>query len=91
MEVFMFVYNLKINGNILLKSILFFIVSIALVILILSALNLFKSTNSNNNTIISTNNTISIETSNYTELLEEVYNNIDKYVGKNINFTRVCL
>lgn len=87
----MFVYNLKINGNILLKGILFFIVSIALIILILSALNLFKSTNSNNNTIISTNNTISIETSNYTELLEEVYNNIDKYVGKNINFTRVCL
>ena len=83
----MIVYNFKVNGNIIFKSILIFIVVIALIILVISSSNLLKNTKFKVEDTIETNNIVKIDTNNYTNILEEVYNNVDTYVGQNISFT----
>ena len=83
----MFIYNFRLNSNIIFRSILIFIIIVALILLILSALNLIKNTEFKINDSIETNNIINIENNNYTNILEAVYNNLDNYVGKNINYT----
>ena len=83
----MFIYNLKLNGNIIFKGILIFIVIVALIILAISSINLFKNTKFKVEDNLETNNLTNIDSSQYTNILEEVYNNVDTYVGQNINFT----
>ena len=83
----MYIYNFKINGNTLFKSILIFIIIVALIILLISTLNLLKNTKFKVTDTLETNNTVNIDSNNYTNILEEVYNNVDTYVGQKINFT----
>ena len=83
----MFVCNFKLNGNIIFKSILIFIIIVALIILVISSINLFKNTKFKVDDSIETSDTINIENNNYTNILENVYNNLEDYVGKNINYT----
>ena len=83
----MFVYNLKLNGNALFKGILIFIIIIALIILSFSIFTIYKKANFKVNDTIQTNNIANIETNQYTNILEEVYNNMDTYVGQSINFS----
>ena len=83
----MFIYNFKINGNLVFKFILAFIVIIAFTILIISSLNLLKHTHSIAVNTAETNKKILINSTNYTNMLEEVYNNLDSYIGKEINFS----
>ena len=83
----MFVYNLKINGNILFKGILIFIIITTLIILSCSIFNIYNKVKFKVDDTIETNNVVNIDTNQYTNILEEVYNNIDTYVGQSINFT----
>ena len=83
----MFVYNFKFKKNVLFKSILIFISVVAFIILIISSSILIKNANSNENNLLETSSLLNVDNSNYTDVLEDVYNNIDKYVGKSINFT----
>ena len=83
----MFIYNFKINGNILFKSILIFIIIAALIILSFSMYSIYKHIRFNVDDSLPTNNIANIDANQYTNVLEEVYNNVDNYVGQSINFT----
>lgn len=83
----MFIYNFKINGNILFKSILIFIIIVAIIVLFLSSINLFKNIKYKKNDYIEANNIANITNNNYTNILDEVYNNVDTYIGQKINYT----
>ncbi len=83
----MFVYNLKVNGNFVLKGILIFILSVALIILSISVYNIYHKSKFLVNDTFTTNNPVTIQSKQYTNILEEVYNDVDTYVGQNINFT----
>lgn len=83
----MFVYNLKVNGNIVFKVILFSIIIVALIILILSVFNIYSKSNFNSDSCVPTSSITNISTNQYTNILKEVYDNPDNYVGQSINFT----
>ncbi len=83
----MFIYNFKINGNTLFKGTLAFILIIASILLIFSVFNIFHQSKFKVDDNINSNNIANIDANQYTNILEEVYNNIDTYVGQSINFT----
>lgn len=83
----MFIYNLKINGNILFKGILIFILIVAIVILGFSISKLYGASKFTVKDSIEANNIANIHSNQYTNILEEVYNNVDTYVGQKISFT----
>ena len=83
----MFVYNLKVNGNIVFKVILFSIIIVALIILILSVFNIYSKSNFNSDICVPTSSIANISANQYTNILKEVYDNPDNYVGQSINFT----
>lgn len=83
----MFVYNFKINGNLVFKSILIFIIIVSLVILSFSIFNIYNKSKFKVNDSVETNDITNIDANQYTNILEEVYNNVDTYVGQNISFT----
>ena len=82
----MFIYNFKINGNLVFKFILTFIVIIAFILLIISSLNLLKHTHSIVVNTAKKKKKLIINSNNYTNMLEEVYNNLNSYIGKEISF-----
>lgn len=83
----MFIYNFKINGNLLFRGILVFIIIISVIILSLSIYKIYNNSKFIVNDNIMTNNISNIDSNQYTSILEEVYNNLDTYIGQNINFT----
>ena len=85
----MFVFNFKVNGNKLFKTfiicsivLLFIIVCIVIFRIISGARN-----SPNNSTCLPQNKVNTISTGNYTNVLKAVHDNIDNYVGVQINFT----
>ena len=85
----MFVYNIKINGSKLFKVI--FICMLILLICIIGIV-IFKLFNGAINSdvqpsCLSQNKVCKITTSNYSNILKAVHENIDNYVGVKINFT----
>lgn len=83
----MYIYNLKLNGNFLLKSTLLFILIVSIIILFISIYNVYHNTKFCVSDTILTNTNIEINSNQYTNILEEVYNNLDNYIGQNIKFT----
>lgn len=85
----MFVYNIKINGN---KVFKYFFTGIVILIIFILCFVVFKifngaSNNSNNSSCIPQNGVSKISTTNYTNVLKTVHENIDDYIGLKINFT----
>ena len=85
----MFVYNVKINGSKAFKTI--FIVMVLILICIISVV-IFKIFNGAinseaNSTCLPKNKVCEIKSTNYTNILKAVHENIDNYVGVKINFT----
>ena len=85
----MFVFNFKVNGNKLFKTfiicsivLLFIIVCIVIFRIISGARN-----SSNNSTCLPQSKVNTINSNNYTNVLKAVHDNIDNYVGVQINFT----
>ena len=83
----MFVYNLKINGNKTIRIIILSIIILAILILSLSVYNLYRKSTFVINDTINKNEVTNIEPNQYTNILKEVYENVDTYVGQQINFT----
>lgn len=83
----MFVYNFKINGNILFKAILIIIIIVSIIILSVSVFSFYNKSKFKLDDTITANNVANIEANKYTSILEEVYNNVDTYVGQKISFT----
>ena len=80
----MFVFNVKVNGNKLFK--IFFICMFIILLTILSIV-IFKIFSGSKNIGKITNKVNTIESSNYTNVLKAVHENIDNYVGVEISFT----
>lgn len=83
----MFVYNLKINEIKTFRIIVISIIIIALLILSLSIYNFYSKSNFILNDSLPYNSVTSINPNNYTNILKQVYDDIDTYVGQSINFT----
>lgn len=84
----MFIYNFKVNGKSLFKC--FFIITIILIILIVGIVT-FKifygaSHNKNKSSCLPQSDVSKISSSNYTNVLKAVHDNVDNYVGLKINF-----
>ena len=88
-------FNLKLNGNKLVKTIFIVILIIMIIILSVGIYNIFfKERNSNTSSNILTlddcikaDDIFEITPKNYTNILQTVTNDIDSYVGLKIHFT----
>lgn len=84
----MFIFNIKMNKNILFKLIIGILIILSLIVLCASIYKIFINANST----ITVNDSINIPeianitTQNYTNILNLVYNNLDTYIGQKISF-----
>ena len=84
----MFVFNFKINGN---KTAKIFMGVLCIIALILTVIicyrvifnNFFKT----NDSYVTEDAVYTLSTQNYTNVLQNVHNDIDTYVGQKIKFT----
>lgn len=83
----MFVYNLKIDGTKTFRIIVISIILIALLVLFISIYNFYYKSKFVLTDNLPSNSVANIEASNYTNILKQVYDDIDTYVGQSINFT----
>lgn len=83
----MFVYNLKVNENVIFRTIVISIIIVALIILSVSIYNFYSNSKFVLNDNLPSNSTANIEANEYTNILKQVYENVDTYVGQSINFT----
>lgn len=91
----MFVFNMKVNGNKFCKFIFGLLILITLCLFALSVYNIFRSIYTSNNTSadISTVNdsipiadTSEISSANYTNVLKQIHDDLDNYIGRKISF-----
>lgn len=84
----MFIFNFKINEN---KTAKIFMAILCIIVLIITAFICYKVIFNNffktNDTYLSENTVYTIEARNYTNVLQQVHNDIDTYVGQKIKFT----
>ena len=87
----MFVFNLNFNKSRIFKTIILFLIFIAISILIVSIYKISKEIlNSNNKTFVSDSiiNDVAVLTpENYTNVLKEVHEDLNTYIGQKISFT----
>ena len=83
----MFVYNLKINGTKLFRIIIISIIILAFIILSISVYNFCYRSSFILKDSLPSNSVANIEANEYTNILKQVYDDIDTYVGQSINFT----
>ena len=83
----MFVYNFKINGTKTFRIIVICIVLIALLLLALSIYSFYYKSKFIIADSLPSNSITNIKSSNYTNILKQVYDDIDTYIGQTINFT----
>lgn len=85
----MFIYNVKVNGSKIFKC---FFVGVVLLIIVILGIVSFKvfsgaSKSSGDLSCLPQNKVSKLSTTNYTNILKAVHENIDDYVGVKINFT----
>ena len=80
----MFVYNIKFSSGKIFKIILFFIIVIALV---MTGISIYKTFSNNSSIQPNLNEVYNITSTNYTNILKAVHENINTYVGQKINFS----
>ncbi len=83
----MFVYNLKVNGNVIFRAIIISIILVSLIIFSVSIYNFYIKSKFIINDSLPSNSITEIESHEYTNILKQVHDNIDTYVGQSINFT----
>ena len=84
----MFIYNVKLNKNKSFKTlfIIFFIIVIIVLGLAIYKI-MFKNNIINSGDEMTSLQSQDISNSNYTNVLKSVHENIDKYIGKEVNFS----
>ena len=86
----MIIYNVKLNKKLILKVCFSIMATICICITVMSIYNLFFAKTSSMNLIddsIPSSEPAEIISSNYTNILKQVHNNLDTYVGQKISFT----
>lgn len=92
----MFVFNMKVNGSKICKTIFLLLIIITICLFALSVYNIFHSiytsNNSNENNVTTVNDNIPIEdtseisSQNYTNVLKQIHDDLDSYIGRKISF-----
>ena len=80
----MFVYNIKFSSGKIFKIILFLIIVIALV---MTGVSIYKTFSNNSSTNTNSNDVYTINSTNYTNILKAVHENLDTYIGQKISFS----
>ncbi len=80
----MFVYNIKISSGKIFKLILSLIVIVALVI---TGIAIYKTFVGNSSLELDSDDIYTITSTNYTNILKAVHDNLDDYVGQKISFS----
>lgn len=83
----MFVFNVKLNGNKLGKTILITLIIIVVIIIGIICYNLFGNSLFKTNDKTHTHEVYELTTQNYTNVLQTVHSRIDDYVGQKIKFS----
>lgn len=85
----MFIYNVKINGSKTFKTFFIGIVLLVIVIVGIVSFKVFQGANNatENSSCLPQNKVTKLSTANYTNILKTVHENIDGYIGVQINFT----
>lgn len=83
----MFIYNLKIDGTKAFRLIIISIILIALLILSFSLYKFYFKSIFLLNDSLPQNTLAHISSNEYTNILKQVYENLDTYIGQSINFT----
>ena len=85
----MFVYNIKINGSKVFKTLFVIITLIVIIIAIIVCCKIFFGAKKSGSSVdyVPQNHVSKISASNYTNILKTVHDDIDDYVGVKINFT----
>ncbi len=84
----MFIYNLKVNGGMLLKIIIVILSVFMLIVFGISVYRIFfTSGRFKINDKIDPKEVTEIQADNYTNILQAVHNDIDSYIGMKIKFT----
>ncbi len=85
----MFIYNIKINGSKTFKNFFIGIVILVIIIVGIVSFRVFQgaSNSSSTSSCLPQNKITKLTTANYTNILKTVHENIDNYVGIQINFT----
>lgn len=84
----MFIFNIKLNGRVIFK--ITFII-LLIIIIIMCGVGIYRIVNNNDKITPDCNSNLSakvnvISSSNYTNVLQTVHNNLDTYVGMKISF-----
>lgn len=87
------IYNLKVNGNTVIKGVLAFFVIVCVVIFLYAGYNLFVGMKKSgeesfvvSDSYFEDGKVFDIPSNQYTNVLKEVHDNLDEYVGKEISF-----
>lgn len=83
----MFIYNFKLNGSKFFKIIFGLILTILVIILFIAIFRIFSTAKDSNKSTCISNDVSTISSSNYTNILKTVHDNIDNYIGVKIKFT----
>ena len=83
----MFVYNFKVNGSKFFKFFLTFLALLLVFILVFVTYKIFYGAQNESNACVPPNDVFTIPSSNYTNVLKAVHDDIDTYIGMKLNFT----
>ena len=84
----MFIFNFKINGNKTAKIFMGILCIIALILTIIICYRvIFNNFFKTNDNYVTPDTVYTLSTQNYTNVLQNVHNNIDTYIGQKIKFT----
>ena len=92
------IYNFKVNGNSIIKGVLGFFVIFCVLIFLYAGYNLFTGMKKYgeedffvDDLYFEDGKVFDIPSNQYTNVLKEVHDNLDDYIGKEISFVRICL
>jgi len=87
----MFIWNFKFNGNLFFKILLIILIIISIVLFAISVYNIYSSIKKDNTILVNDSDLINdpseISTKNYTNILKQIHDNVDDYLGREIIFT----
>lgn len=83
----MFIYNLKLNSSSLFKLLLAIIVLIVLCLCGIIAYKIYIASTNSVNDNLKTNDITTLNTKNYSTILQAVHDDIDSYIGQKIKFS----
>lgn len=87
----MVILNFKVNKALLFRFFIAIILLTSFIVLLFSIYRFVKNTYLASNSCVSDSNILDIPSNQYTNVLKEIYENADNYLGKTIQANRIYL